>query len=452
MKSRAILLALFLPLAALAQETGIAFESGSWKQVVAKAKAENKLIFLDTYTTWCGPCKWMDKNVYPDAKVGQKFNAAFINYKIDAEKGEGITLAKKYQVTAYPTYLFVSADESLVYRTIGSRPAAQFIEEADKAVEAGQGRSIGAYEADYAAGKRDAVFLSEFLQKKKTLGYNDSKLLDEYLSALPADSLLSAPTFALLVANPPRVGTKAFNTLADNLDKIRELHRPVGQQKAQMALQNGILASARAAIKEKDRTLFDQALAANTKFARRPQDALRLNDDLTMDFYKATKDLDKYAESTRKFLATYVENSNLDSLRKLDERIYAQVSQPYLSGKKDSTSEQGKTEYDQIKKYARAMNTGQLANQYNRAAWGFYETVSDKKQLQDALGWSKRSLDITPGNTAFIDTYAHLLYKLGQNKEALQWQQKAIDLAEVSEPEGVKGYEETLQKMKNKTL
>ncbi len=453
MKIRVLFTALFLPLAALAQETtGIAFEPGSWKEVVAKAKAENKLIFLDTYTTWCGPCKWMDKNVYPDAKVGQKFNAAFVNYKIDAEKGEGITLAKKYQVTAYPTYLFVSADESLVYRTIGSRPAEKFIEEADKAMAAGQGRPLAAYEADYAAGKRDAAFLSEFLGKKKTLGYDDPKLLDEYLSALPADSLLSARTFGLLVATPPRVGTKAFNTLAENSDKIRELYGMMGQQKAQRAVQNGILASARTATKEKDRARFDQALAANTKLAKRPQDAARLNDDLTVEFYKATKDVEKYAEATRRFVATYVEKNNLDSLRKLDAQVYAQVVQPYISGQKDSTSAQGKAEYEQMKKYARTMQTGQVANLYNRFAWGFYETVSDKKALQEALVWSKRSLDISPDNTAFIDTYAQLLYKTGQLKEAVQWEQKAIDLAKVSEPEGVKGYEETLQKMKSKTL
>lgn len=139
---------------ALAQ--GIAFEPGDWQSVVAKAKAENKLIFLDTYTTWCGPCQWMDKNVYPDAKVDERFNAQFVNYKIDAEKGEGIDLARKYQVTAYPTYLFVAPDESLVYRTIGSRPVEKFIEEADKAAEAGKGQPIGAYEAEYAAGRRDA--------------------------------------------------------------------------------------------------------------------------------------------------------------------------------------------------------------------------------------------------------------------------------------------------------
>lgn len=284
------------------------------------------------------------------------------------------------------------------------------------------------------------------------LGYDDPALLDAYLAALPADSLLTARPFALLVANPPQVGTKAFALLADNLDKIRDLHRVAGQQKARMALQNGVLASARRAIKEKDRPRLEAALAANTRLARRPQDAARLNDDLTMEYYKAAKDAGKYAEATRNFMATYVEKANLDSLRALDERMYAQMLQPFLTGKRDTTSEQGREEYAQIRKYARTMNAAPVVSQYNRAAWGFYETVSDRAALRQALAWSKRSLDLEPENPAYVDTYAHLLYKLGQQAEALRWQQQALDLARKSEPESAKGYEETLQKMKSKTL
>ena len=42
---------------------GIKFENGTWAEILAKAKKENKYVFLDAFTTWCGPCKWMDKEV-----------------------------------------------------------------------------------------------------------------------------------------------------------------------------------------------------------------------------------------------------------------------------------------------------------------------------------------------------------------------------------------------------
>ena len=64
---------------------GINFDHGTWKEVLAKAKAEDKLVFVDVYTSWCGPCKKMAAEVFPLADVGQLFNPNFVNYKIDAE-------------------------------------------------------------------------------------------------------------------------------------------------------------------------------------------------------------------------------------------------------------------------------------------------------------------------------------------------------------------------------
>ena len=81
-------LLLWVPFASYANDTdGIRFTEGTWAQILSEAKNQQKLIFVDMYTTWCGPCKAMDKHVFTNAGVGDKFNAAFINYKIDAEKG-----------------------------------------------------------------------------------------------------------------------------------------------------------------------------------------------------------------------------------------------------------------------------------------------------------------------------------------------------------------------------
>ncbi|HMZ23915.1 MAG TPA: DUF255 domain-containing protein, partial [Saprospiraceae bacterium] len=68
---------------------GMTFETGNWASILKKAKKEKKLIYLDAYTSWCGPCKMMKKNVFPDAAVGEYFNANFVNAQIDMEKGEG---------------------------------------------------------------------------------------------------------------------------------------------------------------------------------------------------------------------------------------------------------------------------------------------------------------------------------------------------------------------------
>ena len=113
--------------AAIAQ-SGINFETGTWEQVQQKAASQGKPIFVDAYAVWCGPCKWMDANVFTDPSVGQFFNENFINYRYDMEKGDGKQFAQEQKVTNYPTLLFFNAEGKLTHRAIGSRQVQQFIE------------------------------------------------------------------------------------------------------------------------------------------------------------------------------------------------------------------------------------------------------------------------------------------------------------------------------------
>ena len=57
MRIKLFFFVLLFPITVLFAEEGIVFDQGSWKAVLAKAKRENKLVFVDVYTSWCGPCK-----------------------------------------------------------------------------------------------------------------------------------------------------------------------------------------------------------------------------------------------------------------------------------------------------------------------------------------------------------------------------------------------------------
>lgn len=115
----------------ISDSSGIRFQEGnSWNDVLALAKSENKLVFVDIYTSWCVPCKKMSEEVFVNKKVGEKYNANFINYKIDAEKGEGFEIARNYNIRAYPTYLFVDGNGTLFYTVTSYMPPTQFIQQA----------------------------------------------------------------------------------------------------------------------------------------------------------------------------------------------------------------------------------------------------------------------------------------------------------------------------------
>ena len=129
--SRIIILALSLmtifAAPAVAQE-GVKFFKGTLEEAQKKAKSEGKLVFVDAYTTWCAPCKWMNANVFPDPNVADYFNQNFVNLKIDMEKGEGPALARKYRVVAYPSMFFLKSDGSVVRREVGMKDAKKMLE------------------------------------------------------------------------------------------------------------------------------------------------------------------------------------------------------------------------------------------------------------------------------------------------------------------------------------
>lgn len=94
--------------------TAVVFEKSNFETAMSKARLDNKLIFIDIYTGWCSPCLGFTQNVLTNEEVGKYMNAAFINLKYDAEKGEGIEVAKKYHINSYPTLLIVDKDGNIV--------------------------------------------------------------------------------------------------------------------------------------------------------------------------------------------------------------------------------------------------------------------------------------------------------------------------------------------------
>lgn len=109
-------------------EEGIKFVESNWAVAKAAAKKQNKLIFLDAYTTWCGPCKMLKRNTFPDKAAGEFFNKNFINVALDMEKGDGPTVAQLYNVNAYPTLIIADGDGNMVTYTKGYIDAKQLIE------------------------------------------------------------------------------------------------------------------------------------------------------------------------------------------------------------------------------------------------------------------------------------------------------------------------------------
>lgn len=116
-------------------EEGIVFEHVDFKEAQELAKSQNKLIFMDAYTTWCGPCKLMAKTVFTEKEVGDFYNSNFINIKVDMETSEGMFLGKQYKVEGYPTFLYINSKGEVVHRTIGASDKNAFLANGKQAVK-----------------------------------------------------------------------------------------------------------------------------------------------------------------------------------------------------------------------------------------------------------------------------------------------------------------------------
>lgn len=422
------LICLIISLLTLSQTVaqGIIFRQDDWQNVLTQAKAQKKLIFVDIYTTWCGPCKEMDKKTFTQAAVGDKFNARFINYKIDAEKGFGITLAKRYGATAFPTCLFVDASENLVYKQEGLLQAPDLLKEADMVLNnQANAKPLFALDKLYNEGRRDSEFLYEYIAVRSLYSGIDNKfLVEEYIKSLNSIQYSADKTLRLIVSNGFKIDGKAFDILMKFREKAEGLFEG-GVEKVNRAFSESINEVFDQAIKSKNQTLFDQAIAANLKAL--PNTADRVNDKNKLAFYLAMKDVNRFTEAAEQYLDQYVMFVQIESIRKQDLWEYEKIMQAYKLGIRDSVGA-GAPMYQKLKKEAKYTMARLTSNELNDVVKAFYDQVDDKAKLTKALNWAKRSIELveTPDN---YHSYAQLLLKLGDKQEAFNVEQKAYDVA-----------------------
>lgn len=113
----------------------IAFIENSFSAALKKAKTDRKYIFVDAYTTWCGPCKQLKNTTFKDIRTADFFNKNFINLSVDMEKGEGTHLADKWRVQEYPTLLILDDNGNILLRSIGYLDAKQLLALGKKALQ-----------------------------------------------------------------------------------------------------------------------------------------------------------------------------------------------------------------------------------------------------------------------------------------------------------------------------
>lgn len=385
-----------LPFCAFSQQqSGIAFFEGTWSELLQKAETENKYVFIDCYTDWCGPCKRMANNVFTNDTAGAFYNEHFINYKIEMEKADLKSMGWKYKVMAYPTYLFLDPKGSLAHRTTGGMPAAKFIALGETALNPEM--NLSGFQKQYETGTRDAAFIYRYIDALHNADENKTveSIAEEYFASLPEEQLFAEENWKIIRDFRTNMKSSEFEFVLKNKDKFKERFGNDVSKYFKAIAYNSI---------------FDIACKNDEAGLKNIITLLKENVDnpdasvsnVNMDYFSYASQWDKYA-------AEAVNN----------------IENGYYKIGADEASQ---------------------SSALNNIAWDFYKHVDDKQLLSKAEEWIKVSVQLEE-NYYNLDTYAAVLFKLGKKKEGKQMAKKAIAKAK-TEGTDYKSTKELLEKYK----
>jgi len=249
-----LLIALFTITTVLSAQ-GIVFEHTPWKDVMSKAKEEGKAMFVDSYATWCGPCKRMSKNVFTKSEVGDFFNENFINLKLDMEKEDGVSFGHKYPVSAYPTLYFLAGDGEIIHKEKGGKSVEKLLKLGELVLR--KYDTSGQYVEAYEAGERNYNLVYNYVKALNKSGKPSLKISNEYIRSKP--DITEDQRLLFLLEAAIESDSKLFAEVIENKKKIKEL---VDRETFVKKITNATNATVVKAVEYEVPSLLDEAIEA----------------------------------------------------------------------------------------------------------------------------------------------------------------------------------------------
>lgn len=304
-------LLLVVAISATTFSQGIDFFHGTWKEAIELAKKDGRLIFVDANTAWCGPCRRMAKNVFTQEKVGDFYNARFINMKIDMEKGD-VDFRAKYHVTAYPTLLFIDETGEIVKKKVGGQRAEGLIRLGQEALAIFD--NVDEMQAMFEKGKKDAAFLRKYVKALNNAGKPSAKATNDYLRA--QKDLTTKENLLFIFDAVSSADSKVFDLLIKHRKAIEALKSKNDVNKRIQAACNKTVITA---IEFQDTDLLAEAKNKMTKHY--PDEAKEFAYKADMKFFAAQKDSEHYLKAVKKY-AKKIIKKDASKQHKLATDIY----------------------------------------------------------------------------------------------------------------------------------
>ena len=311
MKNILAICAILLSAASGLAGQGIEFFEGSWEEALLEAKQQEKVIFVDAYAIWCGPCKRMAANVFTHERVGEFYNQNFINVKMDMERGEGLTFRQKYPVAAFPTLFYIDYTGDVVLQVKGARNVEDFIALGRQAL--GKVDRSEVFAKAYDEGDRDPVLVYNYVKALNQAGKSSLKIANDYLRS--QDDLSTEQNLRFILEATTAADSRIFSLLIEYRKPIEQLEgRQAVLDRIEWACENTV----DRAIEFQSPELLEQA--KHEMEAHYPERAEAFNLQSDMAFFLAAGEPDEYLEACKTY-AKKVAKDDADELHGLARNI-----------------------------------------------------------------------------------------------------------------------------------
>ncbi|MDF1866512.1 MAG: thioredoxin fold domain-containing protein [Saprospiraceae bacterium] len=374
-----------------AADTTIVFKPLEYKEVFELAKKKNKGVMLYFHFDGCGACRKMEKTVFKDRQVFEYYNSNFINFEINTLKGVGLEINKTYNVRMHPTFLFFDKNGNELHKLVGAYTAESFLQQAHNALNSD--KTISNYKKSYQNGQRDSEFLFDYCYMLRD-GYElDSMVINEYLSTIEPSEYEQEKNIKFIYEyviynhkNYISFDNPAFTFLESNKDKFYEYF---DKDQVDSRIVWALHKTLNQAIEENDAEIFSAAM-------------------------KIAKPYDQ----GKKYL-----------FKEMDGRLTGIMNEHFTLFLEMALYEKNKN----VSKYKTAVDQyisiiWDEESQLNSFAWSTFEQSEDVDKLKTAVKCSVRSIELN-NDYANNDTYAWLLFKLGEHEKALKQAEKTIQIA-----------------------
>lgn len=220
---------------ALAFGGGIEFEHISLKKGLEKARSEGKLIFIDLYATWCGPCKMLSNSTFKDDNLGNFMNDNFVCLKIDGEKGEGEELMTDFDIDAFPTMLFLSPDKELIKKLVGFVDAETVLDAADKSKNP-EKTVFFQLNKKFQEGNREKELMQNLIEEGFSEEKDISQVVETYLELFPDLNLEDRGEFIVFGGSSDDTEDPHVIEFLSNAKKYKRLHGDLAEWKMRMVI------------------------------------------------------------------------------------------------------------------------------------------------------------------------------------------------------------------------